>query len=96
MNEHTLGPWTADFSSEAIRVRAPDGSGICTINWLSARGRRSGNEGEANARLIAAAPTMLMALNVIASSQGYYSGQIRAFKETAEAAIKAAVEGNHG
>ena len=56
---HTPGPWVADFSSDAVRVRAPDNSGVCTLNWLSAKGRRSGNEGEANARLIAAAPELL-------------------------------------
>ena len=66
-NVHTPGPWAADFSSDAVRVRAPDGSRICTLNWLSASGRRDGNEGEANARLIATAPELLTALEGLLS-----------------------------
>jgi hypothetical protein len=57
---HTPGPWNTDFASEAMGVRSADGSRLCTINWLRGPfgrlGRIDPSEGEANARLIAAAP----------------------------------------
>ena len=57
---HTKGPWKID-SGEALKVRNVSGS-IAMIMQTHLRGRRSSDETRANARLIAAAPDMLEAL----------------------------------
>ena len=59
---HTPAPWIADLG-EAYRVRAQqDGGQVAIMMSLKGRhglaGRRSGDEVAANARLIAASPTM--------------------------------------
>ena len=59
---HTPAPWIADLG-EAYRVRAQqDGGQVAIMMNLKGRhglaGRRSGDEVAANARLIAASPTM--------------------------------------
>lgn len=64
MSQHTPGPWAADFTSSAVRVSAPEGSWICKINWYSQLRKAMRDEAEANARLIAAAPDLLAALEV--------------------------------
>jgi len=65
MGEHTPGPWEAEFG-ESVHVLDHERGRICTVNWLrgphGSFGRRTDAEGEANARLIAAAPEMLRAL----------------------------------
>lgn len=73
MSAHTPGPWAADFG-EAYAVTAPDKGrvAICT-NLKGAHGmggRRTGDEVEANARLIAAAPDLLEALEVLVAELG--------------------------
>lgn len=64
----TRQPWSVEFG-EAVKVRAPGGTAICTINWLRGphgqHGRIDADEGEANARLIAAAVNL-------ASQQGQH------------------------
>jgi hypothetical protein len=66
--EHTPGPWVAEFS-EAVSVLDGERGRVCTINWLKgpygAFGRKPDAEGEANARLIAAAPDLLAALKAV-------------------------------
>lgn len=62
MEAHTPAPWIADLG-EAYRVRAQqDGGQVAIMMNLKGRhglaGRRSGDEVAANARLIAASPTM--------------------------------------
>ena len=59
---HTPAPWIADLG-EAYRVRAQqDGGQVAIMMNLKGQhglaGRRSGDEVAANARLIAASPTM--------------------------------------
>ena len=72
MSKHTPGPWKAHFD-EAYFVTGPDlGRVAMMMNLKGAHGlggRRSGNESAANARLIAAAPDLLEALQVIADGK---------------------------
>jgi len=67
--KHTPGPWTPEFG-EAYRVRAQqDGGQVAIMTNLKGRdglaGRRNGDEVAANARLIAAAPELLAALQEV-------------------------------
>lgn len=67
--KHTPGPWTPEFG-EAYRVRAQqDGGQVAIMMNLKGQhglaGRRNGDEVAANARLIAAAPELLDALQAI-------------------------------
>lgn len=69
MSKHTQGPWVADLG-EAYRVRAQrDGGQVAIMMNLKGPhgmgGRRDGDEVAANARLIAAAPDLLAALEAI-------------------------------
>ena len=65
MSKHTPGPWAAHFE-EAYFVTGPDlGRVAMMMNLKGAHGlggRRTGDESAANARLIAAAPDLLEAL----------------------------------
>ena len=58
---HTPGPWSED-SGEALNVRAPHGGIVAQLHHLKGRhgmgGRLPDGEAVANARLIAASPTM--------------------------------------
>lgn len=62
IGQATPGPWEAEFD-EVTSVLDSERGRICTINWLrgphGSFGRRKDAEGEANARLIVAAPEML-------------------------------------
>jgi hypothetical protein len=73
---HTPGPWRVDFGG--IYIRAEDGTRICEYGIDEPY--------EANARLIAAAPELLAALQRIASSDNPYEPCGWAIK-TAQAAI---------
>jgi hypothetical protein len=68
MSEHTPGPWKAHFE-EAYFVTGPDlGRVAMMMNLKGAHGmggRRSGDESAANAKLIAAAPELLEALQTL-------------------------------
>lgn len=70
MNKHTPGPWEAHFE-EAYYVTGPDrGRVAMMLNLKGAHGlggRRTGEESAANARLIAAAPELLAALECLCS-----------------------------
>jgi len=68
MSEHTPGPWEVALDNKAtgcLRVLAPDG-GMVAECWVNTRWdnkvSRLTSEQEANARLIAAAPSLLAAL----------------------------------
>jgi hypothetical protein len=60
----TPGPWHADFG-ETFRIREGDGSSVAYTQFVHLRGRRDTEEATANARLIAAAPELYEALELI-------------------------------
>jgi hypothetical protein len=61
MSTYTKGPWRASFG-EVAAVLGADSGRVAIATNLSLHARRDGNEVEANARLIAAAPELLEAL----------------------------------
>ena len=61
--QHTPGPWDLDRSGFIREARGPDGCGILIASACDLS--RSASEGEANARLIAAAPELLAALEAL-------------------------------
>ena len=73
MNKHTPGPWKPYFD-ETYGVLGPDkGRVAICMNLKGAHGlagRRHGDEVAANARLIAAAPDLLEALNAMLTHMG--------------------------
>ena len=87
MSKHTPGPWRVDGS--AIIGKEPPGDGVCVVPliWYGPERRA---EIEANARLIAAAPEMLEALECLAS-EVYEAGDPTAI-ENAYAVIAKAKE----
>ena len=66
--KHTPGSWRADFG-EAFHIRPNDGCTLAQVTFLKGRGglsgRRDAEEVAANARLIAAAPDLLEALEFL-------------------------------
>lgn len=68
MSKHTPPPWKAHFE-EAYFVTGPDLGRVATMMNLKGAhgmgGRRSGDESAANCRLIAAAPDMAEALQLV-------------------------------
>jgi hypothetical protein len=80
MNKHTPGPWKAHFE-EAYYVTGPDrGRVAMMLNLKGAHGlggRRTGEESAANARLIAAAPELLGALQKAVARQGFSNDELR-------------------
>ena len=91
MSKHTPGPWTPEFG-EAYRVRSQqDGGQIAIMMNLKGQfglaGRRSGDEVAANARLIAAAPDLLEALEKIAQINPYDTSSMGYVVSLARAAI---------
>ena len=70
---HTPGPW-AFVTPDGMVVRHPqvysDTGPVCNATWL---GDRKLGELTANARLIAAAPTLLEVLQELEESSGYWS-----------------------
>lgn len=91
MNKHTPGPWTVnaynEIESGAVR--------ICSVDIEETNAGLNGGEGQANARLIAAAPDLLEALKycaaVCAGEVMNKNGLINAL-EKARAAIAKATE----
>ena len=81
MSGHTAGPWTAKFNGATASIDARESEipwrGLATVITEMEdceTGRiKSDPEGIANARLIAAAPVMLEALEYIAGLTGYAS-----------------------
>ena len=62
--QHTPGPWDVEPKGSRHFVDGPDG---LTVAYLDRAGVRERAEIEANARLIAAAPTMFDYLTLLAS-----------------------------
>ena len=67
MSKHTPGPWQFSFESDRF-VSASSGI-VCTRPSVSAGGA-AGRNWKANARLIAAAPELLEALNTMLTHMG--------------------------
>ena len=68
MSPHTPGPWMHERIHDAIpydwRVLAATGERVAEVaDWVAPRAESE--EGEANARLIAAAPELLVALEML-------------------------------
>lgn len=67
--QHTSGPWAQSIGKDAIQIIShADGEGL--IADVNAYNRSP--KGRANARLIAAAPTMLATLQTVLESMGDY------------------------
>lgn len=88
---HTKGPWVADdWRMGRIDIRAEGFGCICQVNAHMEPNPDFGNAGKANARLIAAAPDLLAALEMVKATCGdasHWNGETRAFLEAADAAI---------
>lgn len=71
MNKHTPGPWKTHLTDDTLVV---DGNGLVIAHM---GGLYLGDDSpmEANARLIAAAPDLLAALEVIAADSRWTSGE---------------------
>lgn len=96
---HTPGPWTTDTTKryrqmvseqipESIPIRGPDGIGLAATYDFNRFDRDA--ECEANARLIAAAPDLLAALEritLINGSTGGHKAMVAEFKHIARTAI---------
>lgn len=89
MNTHTKGPWKRWSSGEVMVVRAPDGSRLAHVTYLTRTGRRDPEEVEANGSLTAAAPQLLEALEVLmdALPEDKEWGHFIDIKDAARAAI---------
>ena len=95
MSGHTKGPW------EFRPLTGEDSRGMGYIHGgpvdacIAHTGDSSlwTSENEANARLIAAAPEMLEALQAIANGEGVYGAQAHEYKQIARAAISKATGG---
>ena len=84
MSAHTPGPWRADHISKI------DGWVVKSLGetyTIAECGIKIGSAAEANARLIAAAPSMYTALREIANGDGVYGMQAREYKDIARAAL---------
>jgi hypothetical protein len=105
MAQHTSGPWTTDIDRrframdsmqmpESIGVRGPDGNFLASAFDFNRTDRDA--EVEANARLIAAAPDLLAALEHIVAingSTGGHKAMVADFKHIAQVAIDRAQRG---
>lgn len=72
MSDHTPGPWEIRRSTKgyAYAIRAPNGKRVKDVTRWAAISVPSLPEGEANARLIAAAPEMLTILQWLNTKGG--------------------------
>jgi len=86
-HKHTPGPW---YHLDGVYV---DAETPCGFRYCVAKSVKTGKtdkdaiEADANARLIAAAPDMLEALEKIASGDGVYGAQAGEYKRIAREAI---------
>lgn len=62
MSGHTPGPWVIGRSGHGRPYQVETAGGLCITKW-GGISRPASAEGEANARLIAAAPELLAALD---------------------------------
>ena len=69
MNKHTKGPWELDIDGMYFEIDAPNGTGVCSCDWF---GTPLSEQDEliANAKLIAAAPELLEALQALLAPLG--------------------------
>lgn len=93
-NKHTPGPW-AHINPDGFTVRHPqvysDTGPVCNVTWL---GDGRIDELRANARIIAAAPDLLEALQeIVAAADGEGWAQLDATLANARAAITKATGG---
>jgi hypothetical protein len=82
---HTPGPWLygASFGNDSVRIETPDGRIIAAVRNQRCAGQERGravyewdDEGDANARVIAAAPdTLAAAAALIADVRRRYPGE---------------------
>jgi hypothetical protein len=85
--KHTPGPWTADkYDSEELFIWAKDAT-ICEINDPN-----SGQEREANAQLIAAAPDLAEAAKDAVDWMAEMGGGHDVYEKLIEALQKAGIE----
>jgi hypothetical protein len=68
--KHTLGPWQVKGGRWGYEIQTPEPNkqGALTIVASQSTAHRDGDENDANARLIAAAPEMLEALQAVADA----------------------------
>lgn len=98
MTEHTPGPWVKSHDNFAFQIRGvfpkSKNSFVSIYHWKDSDYGCSKDEAEANARLIAAAPELLEALqwyvendetNGYAGNQYYLNGKSKAQKAIAKA-----------
>lgn len=89
---HTPGPWKADLG-EAFHVREQDGGRIATLIFMDGpfgfNGRRNPDEVAANARLIAAAPDLLEALEATTKALAVAVAAAGGDPETHHVSVKA-------
>ncbi len=82
MNKHTPGPWQLIKSIHPTTVLSSKGEGYSIASVYDPnRGSHATKESMANARLIAAAPDMLEALNMIITVHDMPSTVLRIAKE---------------
>jgi hypothetical protein len=97
---HTPLPWVVRDNGETIFIKAPDGSNLAQITFLTRSGRRPADEGAANARLIChAVNTYPQLVEALKSSQtalreyGMSNEYVARVEDEIRAAIKLAEGG---
>lgn len=78
--KHTPGPWR----KSGVIIKGANGEAVCFLSQRNDDHRKPDGELEANARLIAAAPKLLEALEVIVAA---FDGDIADALKAAQAAI---------
>lgn len=86
MSQHTPGPWEIDQAIRHGFTVYSEQSGFI-VGYMDEEGRYGAVESEANARLIAAAPDLLEALETIVATERDRHGYHPAWTDQARAAI---------
>ena len=82
---HTKGPWKLFEGEHSEVVEVLDNRGLPIVSWGGFDdSRRTDEEHNANARLIAEAPAMLEFINEIADTRKWHEGTIEYFIEEAQ------------
>lgn len=101
MNTHTPGPWAMSpnpWKAGKFDIRSTGkglSSGYAPLAHVQGDKRETGGDGEANARLIAAAPTLLMALEFLLEQcegfnvSGVYFNEFRESRDALDTAYDA-------
>ena len=92
MSKHTPGPWTVKYS-EATKILDSDDCTLAWVGQMHLQGRRSPEQVGANARLMATAPDMLIALELAWKALIYDPDfvDIHTVTSPAKAAVRAAI-----